>query len=394
MELFVDAAETGMSPRQGTSLASAIKQAAGSFSKQDNRYKALVIFSDGEDLSGGMEDAMRTAQEAGIAVHSIAVGTAQGAAIPIKNEKGEKTGLRTDPEGKTVVSRLNEKTLTAISNATGGRSFRATPSGSEIESLRAFISGVGKNELESKLFREYEDRFQIPLAAAILCIIAALWISEKRGQKRARRGKSELSKAAFLIVIITASASAAFSESIAVKNKRGNMLFAEGKFKDAEKAYLEALVNAPNSKKPEILYNMGNSRLKQGRREEGMQDLRSAAETGDRELQQKCWHNIGNGLFEIGNYKEAAEAYIRSLKLNPQDRDTKHNLEAALMQLSQQKEKEPEKSSGNPNGNPIKNSSFDKDQGMKLLDVMQANELDEQRKAAKRSAERPFEKDW
>ena len=179
VNLFLDSAGAGMIPEPGTSLASAIETATTAFIAKETKYKVLVLFTDGEDLEGQVDKAASRAKEAGVIIYAVGIGTSQGMPIPIRNAKGE-VEYRKDPEGNVVVSRLDERSLAKIASATGGRYFRATTSENEIEALYDDISGLEKKELESRLFQNFEDRFQYPLAFAVICLAAECWISEKK----------------------------------------------------------------------------------------------------------------------------------------------------------------------------------------------------------------------
>lgn len=180
IELFLDAAGTGMIPEPGTSLASAIEIATTAFIEKERKYKVLILFTDGEDLEGEVDKAIRKAKEAGVVIYAVGIGTPQGKPIPIRDAGGDVTEYRKDPNGQVVVSSLDERSLTEIAAETGGRYLRATTSENEIDTLYNDISSLEKKELESRLFQNYEDRFQYPLAAAILFLAAAFWISERR----------------------------------------------------------------------------------------------------------------------------------------------------------------------------------------------------------------------
>jgi Ca-activated chloride channel family protein len=178
--LFLDAADTGMIPEPGTSLASAIRTAVNAFIGKEKKYKVLVLFTDGEDLAGQVDDAVAKAKEAGVIIYTVGIGTPQGSPIAIRDDKGNIIEYRKDPDGKVVVSSLDERSLAEVAAKTGGRYFRASTSENEITALYDDISLLGKKELESKLFMNYEDQFQYPLALAILFLATQLTISEKR----------------------------------------------------------------------------------------------------------------------------------------------------------------------------------------------------------------------
>jgi len=180
IDLFLDISEAGMLPEPGTSLASAIETATAAFIEKEKKYKVLVLFTDGEDLEGQVDKAVRKAKESAVIIYAIGIGTPQGKPIPIRDSRGDVLEYRKDPEGNVVVSSLDERSLAGVAAETGGRYFRATTSESEIEALYNDISGLEKKELESRLFQNYEDRFQYPLGLAALFLFAELWISERR----------------------------------------------------------------------------------------------------------------------------------------------------------------------------------------------------------------------
>jgi tetratricopeptide (TPR) repeat protein len=237
----------------------------------------------------------------------------------------------------------------------------------------------------------------------------------------------------FAVAFILALAPSSKAESLASKNKQGNRFFSQGKYSDAEKAYLDAQIDSPG--RPEILYNLGNSLIKQQKFDQGILALRQSMGRGDKELEENSWFNAGNALFLMGNYKDSAEAFIEALKRDPADRDAKHNLEMALMK---QKEQEQKKSNGDqqqnnpedqkqtragkkdqqqsgsegpkdtghqdkPNKPPKQNTdqagrpkaSISKEQALQILEAVQDRELEEQRKLLQRRAGRKLnEKDW
>lgn len=178
--LFLDIAFTGMIDEPGTSLAAAIETATGAFIAKERKYKVLVLFTDGEDLEGQVDAAVKDAKEAGVIIYAVGIGTQQGKPIPIRDPDGNIVEYRKDPDGQVVVSSLDEKSLARIAASTGGRYLRATTSEKEIETLYDDISELEKKDLESRLAQNYEDRFQYPLLLAILLFAAATLISENR----------------------------------------------------------------------------------------------------------------------------------------------------------------------------------------------------------------------
>lgn len=179
-ELFLDVAHAGMIPKPGTSLASAIETATAAFIAKERKYKVLALFTDGEDLEGEVDDAIRKARDAGVIIYTIGIGTPVGTPIPVHDAKGNIVEYKKDEDGQVVVSSLDERSLAEIATKTGGRYFRATTPEGEIDALHQDISRLEKKELESSVFRTLEDRFQYPLALGIVFLAAWSWMTERR----------------------------------------------------------------------------------------------------------------------------------------------------------------------------------------------------------------------
>ncbi|NLT66193.1 MAG: VWA domain-containing protein [Acidobacteria bacterium] len=380
--LFLEAAASGMIPEPGTSLSSAIRTATAAFVEKETKYKVLVLFTDGEDLKGGVDNAVREARKAGVVIYTVGIGSPEGIPLPVRSLDGGILDYRKRPDGKVVVSRLDENGLAEIAESTGGRYFRATASGAEIAAMYDDISRLEKKELESSIFRNYEDRFQYPLAIAVLFLVAGSWISESR---RPWTGRQIGLLAVAAVMALPASAS---SRSAAAKNNDGNSYFAEGKYVDAERAYMEARERDP--RRPELLYNLGNSLIRQKKYGPGIRALQQAIETGDDALKQKSWFNAGCALFLMGDYEASADAFIEALKLDPSDLDAKHNLEMALQAKQPASHKQESADS-----RPPQQTRFTREQAAQLLDAIQEQETEEQRRLIQRRV-RPAsnERDW
>src|SRR5438034_6060716 len=106
-------------PEGGTNISSAITLATQSFGKSATGNRALIIFTDGEELSGDAVKTAKIAADAGVRIFTIGVGTPQGSLIPITGENGE-TAFVKDSAGQVVKSKLAEKRLREIAQTTDG----------------------------------------------------------------------------------------------------------------------------------------------------------------------------------------------------------------------------------------------------------------------------------
>lgn len=169
-KLFVDVLDIDLIPIRGTAIAEAIRTARTAYRSNDRRYRVLILITDGEDHEGDVEAAVRDAVEAGITIFTVGIGKPSGEPIPIRNERGQVVGYKEDGEQRKVTSRLGESALESIALATGGRYYRATTEGLELERIYDEIAGMDQQTFSSRLHRSYEDRYQLPLAVALILL--------------------------------------------------------------------------------------------------------------------------------------------------------------------------------------------------------------------------------
>ncbi|MBU1147795.1 MAG: VWA domain-containing protein [Candidatus Omnitrophica bacterium] len=171
-KMFLNIVEPGMMPKPGTAIGDAIEKATKAFVKKQRKYKILVLLTDGEDHQTNPIEAAKKAKKEGIIIYAIGIGTKKGEPIPLIDGSGSVSGYKKDKNGEVVMSRLDDATLQKIALITDGKYYHATAREFELDKIYDEISKMEKKELSSRLFTQYEDRFQYFLAAALilLCI--------------------------------------------------------------------------------------------------------------------------------------------------------------------------------------------------------------------------------
>src|SRR5205809_3473585 len=111
--------DTKTIPEGGTNISEAINLALNTFGKSAAGNRALIIFTDGEELSGDAAKVAKAAAEAGVRIFTVGVGTPQGSLIPVTSDDGG-TAFVKDSAGQVVKSKLDGKRLGEIAQATGG----------------------------------------------------------------------------------------------------------------------------------------------------------------------------------------------------------------------------------------------------------------------------------
>ncbi len=179
-KLFLSSIETDIVPTQGTCIGCAIDLAGESFVGNDNKHKALVIITDGENHEEDAVEAAKKANEKGIVIHTIGMGSPDGAPIPVYRN-GYQDFLK-DKEGNTVITKLEPLTLQRISAEGKGVFIQATNSDDGLSSILSQINKMEKKSFGTKQFTGYEDRFQYFLAAGLLLLLLEYSLTEKRSR--------------------------------------------------------------------------------------------------------------------------------------------------------------------------------------------------------------------
>lgn len=187
--MFLDVIDAEIIPVPGTAVGEAIRKAISGFERMERKHKVLILLTDGEDHDTNPIDAAEQARKEGIKIYTIGIGNIEGEPIPIYNQRGERVGFKKDDNGEVIVSKMDETTLQKIALATGGKYYRASPSELELDKIYDDISGMEKKELEGKLLLQYDDRFQWPLAIAMIFIVWEVFIPERIKRKRAGEGQ-------------------------------------------------------------------------------------------------------------------------------------------------------------------------------------------------------------
>ena len=138
-----------------------------------------------------------------------------------------------------------------------------------------------------------------------------------------------------LFVILAAGASAQKIERDYIR--KGNRLFNDSVFVDAEVNYRKAL--EVNPKSTVSMYNLGNTLSQQQKFKDAMEQYVAAGKIEkDKMKLAPIYHNMGV-LFQAGkDYAQAVEAYKMSLRNNPKDDETRYNLALAQKMLKDQQQ--------------------------------------------------------
>jgi Ca-activated chloride channel homolog len=165
----------------GTNIGRAIQSALTVLSRdaelhpQAARTKRIfILISDGEDHGDELDSAVREATRQGIRIHTIGIGSLEGAPIPMGRENGMVRYVE-DAKGNRILSRFDEYSLRRIADNTGGSAHRSF-TGQELE---GFFEGIVRQERKIEGFKrvvEYEDSYRGFLVAAFGFLLAGMLV--------------------------------------------------------------------------------------------------------------------------------------------------------------------------------------------------------------------------
>lgn len=173
--MMLDDLYAGIIPRGGTAITPALENTIDSFDKDSEADKVIILITDGEDHEGDPLKMVKALNEQNIRLYSIGVGTAEGELIPAQGG-----GYVKDEQGRVVKSSLNETLLEQLARETGGFYVRSAPGDFGLERIYDLgISGLQREEQETKLAKVYEERFGWFAAAALLLLLIESLIAGK-----------------------------------------------------------------------------------------------------------------------------------------------------------------------------------------------------------------------
>lgn len=176
---FLNSVNTESVPVQGTAMGNAIETAAKSFSTESDKSRAIILITDGENHEDDPVAAAKAAEEQGIRVYTIGVGTPEGKPIPLPDGT-----LLKDKDDNIVVTKLDETTLKDIAAAGKGGYVRAGNTEFGLNPILDDVKNIAKKKFESVVFEEYNEIYMYFFGAAVVFFIVEMLISDRKLRRK------------------------------------------------------------------------------------------------------------------------------------------------------------------------------------------------------------------
>ena len=349
--------DTKIIPEGGTNISEAIALATRTFGKSATGNRALIIFTDGEELSGDAVKAAKEAADAGVRIFTVGVGTPGGSLIPIQSENGG-TAFVKDAKGEVVKSKLDETRLREVAEAADGFYLHLENGPRIMKQL--FTEGLGKMkvaEINARLSRKAIERYEWPLAGAILLFALALLINDRQRLRVAARSPARQTASAVLAMILL---SAGWGQAASA----GLELYEEQKYPEAYEHFQKTLQDNPGTRQSDrIQFDAGAAAYKMKDYNKALQSFSQALLTKNPHLQSESHYNLGNTLYQRGeaeksdakkltNWEGALQHYEETLKAEPQNQKAKDNYEYVKKKIEELKKKQEQTPSPTPSPSP------------------------------------------
>jgi Ca-activated chloride channel family protein len=175
-KLFLQNAGPDAVPTQGTVIGEALRLAGSSFNNKEQKYKAVILISDGEDHDPEALEVVERLVESGVMINTVGVGSVEGTSITDPSTGESKK----DANGNVVISKLNEEQLRNLAVKGNGTYVYLQDPSAAAQTLSDQLEGIEKKQLENSGTVQYNSYFYWLLLLALLLLLLESFISERK----------------------------------------------------------------------------------------------------------------------------------------------------------------------------------------------------------------------
>ena len=400
-KMFLQNIDPSLVATQGTDIAKAINLSMRSFSQQKDIGKAVIVITDGEDHEGGALEAAKAANDKGVRVFILGIGSTKGAPIPL-----QEGGYLTDRSGQTVLTALNETMCKEIAQAGKGTYIHVDNTNDAQEKLNDELAKLQRADTQAVIYSEYGEQFQAVCIIVIILLIAEILILDIKNPKlrNIHLFGSKKPMAMLLLLIVP---TLAFAQSDRHFIRTGNKLYRNQNYPKAEVEYRKAM--SQNGSNAHAVYNLGNALMMQQKDSAAIVQLENAGKMeANKTRKAMAYHNIGTICQRHQLYGDAIKAYEEALRNNPNDNETRYNLalckrlnknnkEQQKQQQQQQQKEQQKEQKQKEKQQPKPKEQMSKENAEQLLNAaIQDEKATQQRlkKATQQPSRRTVEKNW
>ena len=325
---FLYSLETASITGRSTNLQSLVHAALNAFEDSVPSRRIIILFSDGEEHSGSLEQAADLALRGRTELSAVGLGSAEGGTIILASDR------------EPVISALNSELLKDAAARTEGMYL----SGTQDDAVNALIEYINVDSAESRLLgyrRESVSHWRAFLSAALLCLFAMKCLSStvRRDQsKKARVKRAHI--AAFILGVFMLSSCESSRGKLLIME--ANFLTSQGRYPEAVSSYLKAATYDDAAPYADVglafVYFTLEENAAALERYEAALERASNLRGGTSKLLYQIFYNMGIVYFDSGEYLSAHDAFRKALGIDGNRIEAKRNLELSLLALNNENE--------------------------------------------------------
>ncbi|HYH14606.1 MAG TPA: VWA domain-containing protein, partial [Flavisolibacter sp.] len=178
-QLLINAAAPSTVAAQGTAISDALKKTEIALATSEDRYKALVLITDGETHD---EEAVNVAKELaskGVIINTVGIGSPQGTTI-IDETTGQ---AKVDASGSPVISKLNEAILREIAAAASGDYIYLQDVATAARNITGLFAAADKKAVVDTSLLNYNTLYMWVAAPMLLVLLADVFFPDRKKAK-------------------------------------------------------------------------------------------------------------------------------------------------------------------------------------------------------------------
>lgn len=172
--MFVSVADPGSVREQGTNISDALDKAEFVFGEQTERFRTVILITDGETHDDNALATARRLAERGIMVNTVGIGSEEGSTLT------DSTGNVKQDEGQVVVSKLNEEILKQLAAATNGVYVRLSGVDDAVTQISSQFSEIDKKALGDTATFIYHPLYAWLALPMLIFMILEIFIPDRK----------------------------------------------------------------------------------------------------------------------------------------------------------------------------------------------------------------------
>ena len=177
-KLYVSSASPNAVQQQGTVISEALERGTDAFFGTDNRYKTIILISDGEEHDQAAVETATELASQGVMINCVGVGSPEGSMI-IDPATGSP---KTDETGATVITKLNEETLRQMAATTNGIYIPLQSSDEAVGQLESQLAQIEKKAFPDEATMNFKTYYMWFAAGMLLLLLVEQLVPETKKQ--------------------------------------------------------------------------------------------------------------------------------------------------------------------------------------------------------------------